>query len=313
MKNYIVFYILVCLTFIVQLKAYPCHMVVSSSVANVMRTPGLDHADKRGPALSKNVANLDTQVTRNQQVYAFEEQEIDGVPWVKVNILEQSMVMTNDDGMFFKKIPYAGWIAKSHLANLSSDAVSTRNNSEGYQHYLESDLGNKRDDLVRHARTFIGFPYVWGGCSPFDANMPYLTGVDCSGLIHLIYRAIGLNIPRDAHDQYLASLTIRADQMKPGDLIFFGTRKQENNRTYIRMQHVMMYAGDNKIIEAYAGNPARSDVTQLTQEELVQAKVREVSIQDYLGCNLLTSSKACFIADQGRFIFFRSFFFDESI
>lgn len=65
--------------------------------------------------------------------------------------------------------------------------------------------------LLRHGRSFIGLPYLWGGLSSW--------GTDCSGLVHLTYRALGVVVPRDAEDQHAASRPVARAQ--PGDLYFF--------------------------------------------------------------------------------------------
>lgn len=68
------------------------------------------------------------------------------------------------------------------------------------------------DDPLAVARGFLGTPYVWGGLSR--------DGIDCSGLVHLSFRAVGVTVPRDAVDQAAAALPV--EDPRPGDLWFFG-------------------------------------------------------------------------------------------
>lgn len=68
-------------------------------------------------------------------------------------------------------------------------------------------------DALREARRFVGLPYVWGGMSAF--------GLDCSGLVHITYRALGAIVPRDAHDQAAATAHIPRSTAREGDLYFF--------------------------------------------------------------------------------------------
>ncbi|MGE5507221.1 MAG: C40 family peptidase, partial [Chitinophagales bacterium] len=69
--------------------------------------------------------------------------------------------------------------------------------------------------LVATAQGLLGLPYRWGGTTPW--------GIDCSGLVQLVYRLHGLVLPRDASDQARDPRTFpvaRAD-LAPGDLLFF--------------------------------------------------------------------------------------------
>lgn len=69
------------------------------------------------------------------------------------------------------------------------------------------------DDLLDAAAQFLGLRYMWGGTSAW--------GLDCSGLVHLVYRAFGVIVPRDAFDQATAVTPVPLDEVRPGDLYFF--------------------------------------------------------------------------------------------
>jgi gamma-D-glutamyl-L-lysine dipeptidyl-peptidase len=68
-------------------------------------------------------------------------------------------------------------------------------------------------DVLDLARQFLGLRYLWGGNSCW--------GLDCSGLVHLVHRALGVLVPRDAHDQAQDVDPVALDQVLPGDLYFF--------------------------------------------------------------------------------------------
>jgi len=92
----------------------------------------------------------------------------------------------------------------------------------------------KRRAVLRSAELLVGEPYYWGGRSP--------SAVDCSGLVNLAYRTAGIDIPRDAHEQFLRADPVHA--LQPADLIFLSERGNPK-----RIVHVLLYAGGSEVIE----------------------------------------------------------------
>lgn len=98
-------------------------------------------------------------------------------------------------------------------------------------------------EVINKSRLFLGSPYHWGGRSAFATDFPDTpTGVDCSGLTSLAYRVAGIDIPRDAHDQFLACPQVSRAEVRAGDLVFMGTPK--------RIGHVLMLTDPKTVIEA---------------------------------------------------------------
>ena len=92
-------------------------------------------------------------------------------------------------------------------------------------------------DVVRHALGYVGVPYRYGGDSAE-------TGFDCSGLVWRVYRqAAGLRLPRDTYGISRKGIAIPSRELKPGDLVFFNTRK----RPY---SHVGIYLGEDRFVHA---------------------------------------------------------------
>lgn len=100
----------------------------------------------------------------------------------------------------------------------------------------------------------IGMPYSWGGgnangpstgscCSPNGSSGESIRGFDCSGLVVYAYAQIGIRLPRTAATQYAASEPVKREEMRPGDLVFYGSSPQS-------IHHVGIYVGGGHMIEA---------------------------------------------------------------
>ncbi len=96
--------------------------------------------------------------------------------------------------------------------------------------------------LVAQARRFLGLQYLWAGTSGF--------GFDCSGFTHLVFRALGATIPRDAGDQARSGRAVAGrSALRAGDLVFFRNASGS-------IHHVGMYVGEGRMIHAPAtGRP----------------------------------------------------------
>ncbi|MGM0545500.1 MAG: C40 family peptidase [Bacteroidota bacterium] len=100
------------------------------------------------------------------------------------------------------------------------------------------------NDLVAQAKSLKGAPYLWGGTSS--------KGMDCSGFTKTIYFMNGWVIPRDASQQIHAGELVDTsdgfDNLRPGDLLFFGQEATEERDR--RVVHVGMWIGDDQFIHS---------------------------------------------------------------
>lgn len=93
----------------------------------------------------------------------------------------------------------------------------------------------KGQALIDTAAEYLGVPYVWGGTTP--------AGFDCSGFMQYVCRLNGISISRVADDQmHNNGVYVPYDQLKPGDLVFFGSGDYAT--------HVGMYVGNGTMIHA---------------------------------------------------------------
>ena len=123
----------------------------------------------------------------------------------------------------------------------SADPVSRFLQEQGLvpQPTMLDQVRNKASNLVLSAMNFLGVRYKYGGASAEN-------GFDCSGFTrHIFENSIGLVLPRRADEQARSSslLSIKKDELKPGDLVFFNTMRAT-------FSHVGIYVGDGKFVHA---------------------------------------------------------------
>lgn len=89
--------------------------------------------------------------------------------------------------------------------------------------------------VLKTAFSQVGKPYRYGGSKPE-------TGFDCSGFVKWVYSQYNIGLPRSSGDMMAAGTSISRNDLKPGDLVFFGKKK--------RITHVGIYTGNNKYIHS---------------------------------------------------------------
>jgi cell wall-associated NlpC family hydrolase len=133
---------------------------------------------------------------------------------------------------------YPGWARREHLAGQPDPDW----------------LRPVASDPVEHARTLLGAPYEWGGMTS--------AGIDCSGLVHMAFRACGCLVPRDSSQQEEAGERVSEGGLRVGDLVTYGPAEGAD--------HIAFWLGGGRILHA-----TRRDGVDHVLEEEEPAELRE--------------------------------------
>jgi hypothetical protein len=128
------------------------------------------------------------------------------------------------------------------------------------------------ESILEKALSLKGVPYTWGGTS--------VKGMDCSGFTKTVMLMHGVILRRDASQQAETGTPVDIEggyeNLRPGDLMFFGKRGAEGEKERIR--HVAFYMGDKEFIHA-AGyvkinslDPSAPHYDELNTREFVRAR-----------------------------------------
>lgn len=101
--------------------------------------------------------------------------------------------------------------------------------------YKGKKAKQSRSNIFKYVQLYLNAPYLWGGKTPF--------GIDCSGLMQMSHKLVGVKLPRDSWQQALVGKAVKnLKSAKKGDLCFFGDGD--------KVTHVGMLLSKNTIIHA---------------------------------------------------------------
>ncbi len=83
----------------------------------------------------------------------------------------------------------------------------------------------KAKAIINYALDFKGTRYKYGGTTK--------RGMDCSGLVYTSFNAYDISLPRVSSDMAKTGDWIDIKAIKPGDLVFFATRKNSRNINHV--------------------------------------------------------------------------------
>jgi hypothetical protein len=108
-------------------------------------------------------------------------------------------------------------------------------------------------EMVAFSQKFLGTKYLWGGTSSF--------GYDCSGFVQMLYRQMGMTLPRNSNQQAVDSRfkDVNPEEAQAGDLVFF--RNSSGN-----IVHVGMMINGHDFIHSFTQQEAWICISSLADE-----------------------------------------------
>ena len=129
--------------------------------------------------------------------------------------------------------------------------ISAISASRAEETFSES-VTSKAQPLLK-ALSMIGTPYRFGSNNPEK-------GLDCSGFVKHVYKETAdISLPRSARDMSKEGQAVAKEQLEPGDLVFFNTRKRPNS-------HVGIYAGNGEFVHASSNRSKQVTVSRMDQQ-----------------------------------------------
>jgi cell wall-associated NlpC family hydrolase len=167
--------------------------------------------------------------------------------WVTNNLLQevkekeagQSAEFVTTD--FFQTIQVKGMDMQIPFGSSLRGLIAGRGTLDGFVYDFDGSAVNRAEqqlseELIKElAMPWLNAPYMWGGRTIF--------GIDCSGFVQLIFKTMGIDLPRDAWQQAQQGKTVK--KLKDavcGDLAFFDDKEE--------IVHVGILLNNEQIIHA---------------------------------------------------------------
>jgi cell wall-associated NlpC family hydrolase len=179
----------------------------------------------------------------------------------------QKLVKDHTITSYFIAAPQRGFIAPVREPSLEKAPAPSITRAAPVVKKREPEPRRGKSDMggiaARTAERFVGIPYRWGGDTVVD-------GMDCSGFVRAVYNLCGVNIPRTSREQYLVGDVVARDELKDGDLVFFGASADD-------ITHVGIFVGAGRFVHA----PRRGDDIKVSTLDETYFQKRFVGAKRY--------------------------------
>lgn len=139
---------------------------------------------------------------------------------------------------------YLFFITSLSLSSVAVADISTKNVEGVVITFFTPEIKGVENTLslaiLAQAMRLEGTKYRYGGNSPE-------TGFDCSGFVNYVFnQAANVKLPRTTGGLSRIGQPVAQQELQPGDLVFFNTRRKAYS-------HVGIYIGDGDFIHAPSG------------------------------------------------------------
>jgi len=135
-----------------------------------------------------------------------------------------------------------GQVLKLPSANSSKGEMEPVKETEPVKNTNPSTVATLKQRVINEAKKYIGAGYKYGATL---AEAPKL--FDCSSYTQLVFKNVGLTLPRVSRDQASKGVAVPTSSLQTGDLMFF---TMKDTYTDGRVAHVGIYMGDGNMIHA---------------------------------------------------------------
>lgn len=163
-----------------------------------------------------------------------------------------SALSTNISDSNKRMMGYAQEAAAKRAAQNQANQQNTGGGGNvDYSNIPVGNLTGNRAKAMQLSSSYLGNPYVLGGTSH--------QGIDCSGLVKVVYNQLGFNLPVHSstwqRDNIPGVRTNNINSLQPGDIV-----------AWKHGGHIAVYAGNGYIIQA--ANPSQGVIKSLLTQQV---------------------------------------------